>query len=131
MASPVIYTDPAKATDALAGLLARSRRMVGFTGAGISTECGVPDFRSPGSPWMINKPIPFAAFTASALKEKLEGFREEIKGLEATVSTAPAGPPAQRLAEIQQQLTTLPAEAEAKQKAAEAAWQEYLNLLPQ
>ncbi len=68
---------------------------------------------------------------ARALKEKLEGFREEIKGLEATVSTAPAGPPAQRLAEIQQQLTTLPAEAEAKQKAAEAAWQEYLNLLPQ
>jgi hypothetical protein len=35
------------------------------------------------------------------------------------------------VAEIQQQLTTLPAEAEAKQKAAEAAWQEYLNLLPQ
>jgi hypothetical protein len=66
-----------------------------------------------------------------ALNEKLEGFREELKGLEATVTTAPAGPPAQRVAEIQQQLTTLPAEAEAKQKAAEAAWQEYLNLLPQ
>lgn len=65
-----------------------------------------------------------------ALNEKLEGFREELKGLEATVTTAPAGPPAQRVAEIQQQLTTLPAEAEAKQKAAEAAWQEYLNLLP-
>ena len=67
---------------------------------------------------------------ARALNEKLEGFREEIKGLEATVTTAPAGPPAQRVAEIQQQLTILPAEAEAKQKAAEAAWQEYLNLLP-
>ena len=65
-----------------------------------------------------------------ALNEKLEGFREELKGLEATVTTAPAGPPAQRVAEIQQQLTTLPAEAEAKQKAAGAAWQEYLNLLP-
>lgn len=39
--------------------------MLGFTGAGISTECGVPDFRSPGSPWMVNKPIPYAEFVAS------------------------------------------------------------------
>ncbi len=43
-----------------------ARRMVAFTGAGISTESGVPDFRTPGSPWMANKPIPFEAFLASA-----------------------------------------------------------------
>ena len=67
---------------------------------------------------------------ARILKEKLDGFREELKGLEATVTTAPAGPQAQRVTEIQEQLKSLPAEAEAKQKAAEAAWQEYLNLLP-
>ena len=29
----------------------RSRRIVPFTGAGISTECGIPDFRSPGGLW--------------------------------------------------------------------------------
>lgn len=46
--------------------LKAGRRMVAFTGAGISTESGVPDFRSPGSPWLVNKPIPFDAFVASA-----------------------------------------------------------------
>jgi NAD-dependent deacetylase len=37
--------------DRLAELILRARRPVFFTGAGISTESGIPDFRSPGGLW--------------------------------------------------------------------------------
>jgi NAD-dependent deacetylase len=50
----------------LGDLIARAQRIVPFTGAGISTECGIPDFRSPGGLWTKNQPIPFDAFLSSA-----------------------------------------------------------------
>jgi len=49
----------------LRDLIEGARRIVPFTGAGISTECGIPDFRSPGGLWTKNQPIPFDAFVAS------------------------------------------------------------------
>ena len=43
----------------LVGLLERSRRVVAFTGAGVSTESGIPDFRSPGGLWTRYDPRTF------------------------------------------------------------------------
>lgn len=54
-----------EAIETLSALLAESKRGVAFTGAGISTECGIPDFRSPGGLWTQNRPIPFDEFVTS------------------------------------------------------------------
>ncbi len=72
-----VISDVERAADALARLVADARVVTGFTGAGISTECGVPDFRSPGSPWMVNRPIPFEAFLASA-EARREAWRRKF-----------------------------------------------------
>jgi NAD-dependent deacetylase len=50
---------------ALRRLVDASSNVVVFTGAGISTESGVPDFRSPGGVWSKMKPIYFKDFVAS------------------------------------------------------------------
>ena len=49
----------------LAEMIAEARRVVIFTGAGMSTESSVPDFRSPGGVWSRMKPIYFQDFVAS------------------------------------------------------------------
>jgi NAD-dependent deacetylase len=46
-------------------LIDRAERAVVFTGAGISTESGIPDFRSPGGIWTQQNPIYFQEFVAS------------------------------------------------------------------
>jgi NAD-dependent deacetylase len=61
MTAPDVDTSIARLRD----LIEDAPRIVPFTGAGISTECGIPDFRSPGGLWTKNQPIPFDAFVAS------------------------------------------------------------------
>src|SRR5579862_1483663 len=56
-------TDPDAA--ALARLIEEARQIVVFTGAGISTESGIPDFRSPGGIWTQMAPIYFDDFLNS------------------------------------------------------------------
>jgi NAD-dependent deacetylase len=61
----MIAPDLDTAKSRLLDMIGAARVVVPFTGAGISTECGIPDFRSPGGLWTKNKPIPFDEFLAS------------------------------------------------------------------
>jgi NAD-dependent deacetylase len=54
----------------LARMIANARRAVVFTGAGISTESGIPDFRSPGGVWSKMQPIYFQDFVADPAKRR-------------------------------------------------------------
>jgi len=76
--------------DELAGLVQRARRAVVFTGAGISTECGIPDFRSPGGFWTRYKPIDYSEFLASA-DTRLEAWRRFLM-IRETIARAEPGP---------------------------------------
>src|SRR5512139_815237 len=61
----MIASDLDTAIAELRALIGGARAIVPFTGAGISTECGIPDFRSPGGLWTKNQPIQFGDFVAS------------------------------------------------------------------
>ncbi|MEO6487768.1 MAG: NAD-dependent protein deacetylase [Thermoanaerobaculia bacterium] len=50
----------------LADFIEISRRLVVLTGAGCSTESGIPDYRSPGGAWTRHKPILYNSFVRSA-----------------------------------------------------------------
>src|SRR5947208_11939225 len=43
-------------------LMQYAKRIAALTGAGISTESGIPDFRSPGSIWLQQPPISYQDF---------------------------------------------------------------------
>jgi NAD-dependent protein deacetylase/lipoamidase len=61
----MITPDLKTAVAALGELIDEARVIVPFTGAGISTECGIPDFRSPGGIWTKMRPIDFSDFLSS------------------------------------------------------------------
>ncbi|WP_276330210.1 Sir2 family NAD-dependent protein deacetylase, partial [Rhodoplanes elegans] len=60
----MITTDVETGRRRLLALIEEARAVLPFTGAGISTECGIPDFRSPGGVWTRNAPIDFRDFVA-------------------------------------------------------------------
>lgn len=61
----MIASDLQSGVERLGDMIASAGIIVPFTGAGISTECGIPDFRSPGGIWTRNRPITFDEFVAS------------------------------------------------------------------
>lgn len=71
---------PTDDLDELRRLLDAAGRVVVFTGAGISTESGIPDFRSPGTGlWTKIKPIQFQDFIASDAVRQ-ESWRRRFSG---------------------------------------------------
>ena len=61
-----------------AGAIRQSREIVVFTGAGISTESGIPDFRSPGGIWSRYRPVSFQEFISSE-ESRIEAWKRRVE----------------------------------------------------
>ena len=73
-----IVQDPTEGSLLLADLIGAARRVVFFTGAGVSTESGIPDFRGPNGLWTKIQPIYFDEFVSSE-DARLEDWRRRFK----------------------------------------------------
>ncbi len=62
----------------LFSLIKDSENVVVFTGAGVSTDSGIPDFRGPSGFWKTNQPIYFQDFIASEEARRL-GWERKFK----------------------------------------------------
>ena len=69
-------------------ILRSSRRAVVFTGAGISTESGIPDYRSPGGMWSRFRPIDFDEFMTSE-EARREYWRRKFDTHETVMQAKP------------------------------------------
>lgn len=69
-------------------MIAAAARLVAFTGAGISTESGIPDYRSPGGIWSKFRPIEYGDFLASA-EARRETWRRKFASHEVLEKATP------------------------------------------
>jgi NAD-dependent deacetylase len=74
--------------ETLSQLIANARRAAVFTGAGISTESGIPDFRSAGGVWSRMKPIYFEEFLYDEHKRR-EAWNRTFTGVAGWTGAAP------------------------------------------
>ncbi|KAG0593381.1 hypothetical protein KC19_1G325300 [Ceratodon purpureus] len=79
----------------------RANSVVAFTGAGISVESGIPDFRSPGGLWSKFNPDVYCDFQTFKAKPKL--FWEMAREMQATIARAQPNPAHITLVEMEKQ----------------------------
>ncbi len=83
--------EPLEGAAVLAERVARAETVVIFTGAGISTESGIPDFRGPNGLWTKIKPIYYDEFVSSETARREDwkrrfAFRDQIAAVEPNVA---------------------------------------------
>lgn len=70
------------------GLIRKAKKILVFTGAGISTGSGIPDYRGPDGVWLKREPVLYQEFIAST-KAKLDYWRYKADTFPAFSAAAP------------------------------------------
>lgn len=82
MANPTHSCGPTVSADpALVEHLRDARKVLVFTGAGISTPSGIPDFRGPDGVWQTRRPVYYQEFMTSEVA-RLEYWDYKLEGWE-------------------------------------------------
>ena len=68
--------------------IGESRSVTGFTGAGISTESGIPDFRSPHGVWSRNRTVYYQEFLNNEA-DRIEYWRQKVESWPSMRDAAP------------------------------------------
>ena len=85
----MIVTDLDRGIEHLAALIEASHRIMVFTGAGISTASGIPDYRGPQGVWNTRRPVFYDEFMGSADDRVATGSRSPRIGICWTGQTEP------------------------------------------
>ena len=72
----------------LAEYLRAARQIMVFTGAGISTSSGIPDFRGPQGVWTRRQPVYYQDFMASE-EARIEHWKDKLEGWPAMAAARP------------------------------------------
>ena len=80
-------------------LMQQAKRIVALSGAGISTESGIPDFRSPGSIWQEQPPVSYFDFIHKP--EARQKYWQTRRNLSGQVATAQPNAAHKALAELE------------------------------
>ncbi len=86
-------------TEQAIGLIRKSNRIAALSGAGISTEAGIPDFRGPGGIW--EDPKLLDQLSASGFRRDPEGFYRASVKLFSTFGRAQPTPAHQLLVQLE------------------------------